>query len=49
MEYVRGRRIVDDDHFAQLSSQATQVLHVVSTMENARFSEEPGSEHTPAV
>lgn len=49
VEDVRGRRIVDDDHFAQLPSKATQVFHVVPTVENTRFSEEPGSEHAPAV
>lgn len=49
VEDVRGRRIVHDDHFAQLPSKATQVFHVVPTMENTRFSEEPCPEHAPAV
>jgi hypothetical protein len=49
MEDVGGRRIVHDDHFAQLPSQATQVLHIVPTVEHAGFSEESGPEHTPAV
>lgn len=34
MEDVRGRRIVHNDHFAQLPAQATQVFHVVPTMED---------------
>lgn len=49
VEDVGGRRIVHDDHFAQLPSQATQVLHVVPSMENTGFSEESGPEHAPAV
>ena len=49
VEDVRGRRIVHDDHFAQLPSKATQVFHIVPTMENTRFSEQPGPEHSPAV
>lgn len=49
VEDVRGRRIVHNDHFAQLPSKATQVFHVVPTMENTRFSEEPCPEHPPAV
>lgn len=49
MEDVRGRRIVNNDHFAQLPSQATQVLDIVPSMENTGFSEESGPEHTPAV
>lgn len=34
MEDVGGRRIVHDDHFAQLPPKATQVFHIVPTMEN---------------
>lgn len=49
MEDVGGRRIVNDDDFAQLPSQATQVLYVVPTMENTGFSEESGPEHAPSV
>lgn len=49
MEDVRGRRIVHNDHFAQLPAQATQVFHIVPTMEDTGFSEEPGPEHAPAV
>lgn len=49
MEDVGGRRIVHNDHFAQLPPKATQVFHIVPTMENTRFPEEPGPEHTPAV
>lgn len=49
VEDIGGRRIVHDDHFAQLPSQATQVLHIVPTMENTGFSEESGPEHTPSI
>lgn len=34
VEDVGGRRIVHNDHFAQLPTKATQVLHVISAMEN---------------
>lgn len=49
VEDVRGRRVVHDDHFAQLPPEAAQVLHVVPPMENTGLSEEPGPEHSPAV
>lgn len=49
VEDVGGRRIVHDDHFTQLPSQATEVLHIVPTMENTGFSEESGPEHTPSI
>lgn len=49
VEDVRGGGVVHDDHLAQLPSKATQVFHVVPTMEDTRLSEEPSPEHTPAV
>lgn len=49
MEDVRCRRIIYYNNFTQLTSQSTQILHVVSSVENTGFSEEPCPEHTPAI
>lgn len=49
MEDVRCRRIIYYNNFTQLTSQSTQILHVISSVENTRFSKEPCPEHTPAI
>lgn len=49
MEDVRGRRVVYDDDSTELPAQPAEVFHVISSVENAGFPEEPGSEHPPLV
>lgn len=49
VEDVGGRRVVDDDDFAELPAQSAEVFDVVSPVENAGFPEEPGAEHPPLV
>lgn len=49
VEDVRGRRVVYNDDFPELPAQSTEVFHVVSSVENAGFPEEPGAEHPPLV
>lgn len=49
MEYVRGRWVVYNDNFAELSAQSAEVFDIVSSVENTGFPEEPGSEHAPLV
>lgn len=38
MEDVRCRRIIHYDNFTQLTSQPTQILHVIAPVENTGFS-----------
>ena len=49
MEDVRCRRIIYYNNFTQLTSQSTQILHIISSVENTGFSKEPCPEHTPAI
>ena len=44
MKYVGGWRIVDDDYFLQIPSNSREIFHVVSSMEDTRFSEEACSD-----
>lgn len=49
VEYIGGRRVVDNDDLVEVPSQATQVLDVVSSVEDARLSEEATPEGAPLV
>lgn len=49
VEDVGGRRVVDDDDFAELPAESAEVFNIVSPVENAGFPEEPGAEHPPLV
>lgn len=49
VEDVRGRRVVYDDDFLELSTQPAEVFDVISSVENTRFPEEPTAKHPPLV
>ena len=49
MEDVGGRGVVHDDDLVQVSTQATQVLHVVPSVKDAGLAEQAGAEGAPLV
>lgn len=49
MEDVGGRGVVHDDDLVQVATQATQVLDVVASVEDARLPEEAAAESAPLV
>jgi hypothetical protein len=49
MEDVGSRRVVDDDNTLELTSQTTKILHIVSAVKDASFSEKSRPEHVPFV
>lgn len=49
MKDVGGRRVVHDDDLVQVTTQATQVLHIVSSMKDTGLSEEATAEGAPFV
>lgn len=49
VEDVRGRRVVYNDDFSELSAQPAEVFDVISPVENTWFPEEPSAKHPPLV
>ena len=46
MKYVGGRRVVNDDNFLQISPNPREILDVIASMEDTRFSKESCSENS---
>jgi len=49
MEDVWWRRIVDDDDSLELSTEPTEVLNVVPSMEDAGFAEKAWAKDAPLI
>lgn len=49
MEDVGGWGVVHDDDLVKVTTQATQVLNVISSVEHARLPEETTAESAPLV
>lgn len=49
VEDVRGRRVVQDQGFAQISAQAAQVFDVAALVEHTRFPEQSGPKHAALI
>lgn len=49
VENVGSGWVVDNDDVVELSSQPAEVFHVVPSVKNAGFSEEPRTKHPPLV
>ena len=49
MKNVGSWRIVDNDDFLQITAESTEVLDVVSSVEDARFAEQARPEDVPFV
>lgn len=49
MEDVRGRRVVDYDDLVQVPAKATEILDIISSVEDAGLPEEAAAEGSPLV
>lgn len=49
MEDVGGGGVVHDDDFVEVAAQATQVLDVITSVEDAGLPKEAAAERTPLV
>lgn len=49
VEDVRGRGVVQDQGFVELTAEATQVFNITALIEHARFTEQPCPEHATPI
>lgn len=49
MEDVGGGGVVHNNDFVEITTQTTQVLHIITSVENARLPKEAAAERAPLV
>lgn len=49
VEDVRGRGVVQDQGFVELTAEATQVFNIAALIEHARFSKQPCPKHATLI
>lgn len=49
MEDVGGRGVIHNNHFVEVTTQATQILDIIPSMKDARLPEKAAAESTPLV